>query len=323
MRRFAWMAGWILAAVGVPGGSGAAATVRTADVCVYAATPGGILAAVAVKREGRSVVIVEPGRWVGGMLGAGLKPMQDCPNYAATGGLTRKLLRTLGSPEWDGDHLVRGTLSKTSPLQVREDFAALLRENAIEVVFDHRVASCEKRGASIAAAVFDLAPFDDLGCPPAEPETRAALRVEAKVFLDASYEGDLMPAAGVSWRVGREAAAEFDEPYAGVQPPMEEAPIDPFVVPGDRSSGLLKWVEKDHGLPVGAADGFTQAYNYRYYTTDDPATRIPITPPPGYDPKDFELVGRYVGHLVKTIPDEKELFVRLAQIGRASCRERV
>ena len=285
-----------------------------ADVCVYGATPGGILAAVAVKREGRSVVIVEPGRWVGGMLGAGLKPMQDCPNYAATGGLTRKLLRTLGSPEWDGDRLVQGTLSRVSPKQVREDFAALLREHGIEVIFDHRVASCEKRGGSIVAAVFDLAPFDELGCPPAEPAARADLRVEARVFIDASYEGDLMPAAGVTWRVGRESADEYGEPHAGVQPPMEDAPIDPFVVPGDPASGLLKWVEKDHGRPVGAADGCTQAYNYRYYTTDDPATRIPITAPPGYDPRDFELVGRYVGHLVATIADEKELFVRLARI---------
>ncbi len=315
MMRFAWRAGWgLVVAVAAGGMAGAAPQTRSADVCVYGATPGGILAAVAVKREGRSVVIVEPGRWVGGMLGAGLKPMQDCPNYAATGGLTRKLLRTLGSPEWDGDRLVRGTMATMSPLKVREDFASLLREHGIEVVFEHRIASCEKRGASIAAAVFDRAPFDDLGCPPAEPTTRAALRVEARVFIDASYEGDLMPPSGVSWRVGRESADEHGEPYAGVQPPMEAAPIDPFVVPGDPSSGLLKWVEKDHGLPTGAADGFTQAYNYRYYTTDDPAKRIPITPPPGYRPQDFELVGRYVEHLVKTIPDGKELFIRLGRI---------
>ena len=67
------------------------------DGCVYAATPSGILAAIAVKHENRSVVIVEPSRWVGGMLGAGLKPLQDCPNYNATGGMTRKLLPTLGA----------------------------------------------------------------------------------------------------------------------------------------------------------------------------------------------------------------------------------
>ena len=79
-----------------------------ADVCVYAATPSGILAAVAVRREGRSVVVVEPSRWVGGVLGAGLKPMQDCPNYNATGGLTKELLRTLGHPEWSGGEVGDG-----------------------------------------------------------------------------------------------------------------------------------------------------------------------------------------------------------------------
>ncbi len=300
----------------------AAASVRAektqveADVCIYAATPSGILAAVAVAREGRSVVIVEPGRWVGGVLGAGLKPMQDCPNYNATGGLTKELLKALGHPEWSdgGPGDGKPALAKMSPKDVREDFASLLKKWGVRVLHDHRIASCEKKGAAIAAAVFDRAPFDPLGCPVAEPDERGALRVQAKVFIDASYEGDLMARAGVSYRVGREASAEYGEEYAGVQPPMEEAPIDPFVVPGHPESGLLKWVEKDHGKPVGAADGYTQAYNYRYYTTSDSAFRAPITPPDGYSPMDFELVGRYVAYLTETVKDEAELHKRLVAI---------
>lgn len=287
---------------------------EAADVCVYGATPGGILSAIAARREGRSVLIVEPSRWVGGMLGAGLKPMQDCPNYAATGGLTRQLLRTLGDPEWDGDHLKKGTLAKMSPDAVRRDFERLLEESGISVIFEHRIASCVRRGATIESAVFDLAPFDALGCPTAQPKACAALRVISRMFIDASYEGDLMARAGVSWRAGREAASEFGEEAAGVRPPMEEAPIDPFMVPGDPESGLLKWVEDDHGKPIGSADQYTQAYNYRYYTTDDPAHRIPLTPPENYDPKDFELVGRYVEYLANAIPGEEELFRRLGRI---------
>ena len=289
---------------------------RTLDVpvCVYGATPAGIVAAVAVRREGHAVVIVEPSRWVGGMLGAGLKPMQDCPNYAATGGLTRQLLKTLGHSEWDGEKLVHSSLSKISPKVVREDFLKLLREHDIPVIYEHRIARCEKQDATIQTAVFDLAPFDALGCPVAEPTERAHLRVTARVFIDASYEGDLMAQAGVAYRVGRESAAEFGEEHAGVQPPMEVAPIDPFVQPGNPASGLLKWVESGERDVIGAGDGYTQAYNYRYYTTDDPATRIPITPPPDYDPADYELVGRYVAHLVKTIPDQTQLFARLARI---------
>ena len=88
------------------------------DVAVYAATPSGILAAIAVKREGRSVVIVEPSRWVGGMLGAGLKPIQDCPNVNATGGMTRPLLESLGK---SGGHLT-GDPRSLDPSAIRADF---------------------------------------------------------------------------------------------------------------------------------------------------------------------------------------------------------
>ena len=287
------------------------------DVCVYCATPSGILAAVAVKREGRQAVIVEPGRWVGGILGAGLKPTQDCPNIHATGGLTRELITTLGQPilEEDGRQ-VRGHVSmgELNPGDIRRDFLDLLQKHDIPIVYEHRVASCEKVGPVLRTAIFDLAPFDDLGCPVAEPQKRDSLRVTAKVFIDASYEGDLMAAAGVSYCVGRESREEFGEELAGVRPPMEEAPIDPFVEPGNPKSGLLKWVESDNGGPIGSADGYTQAYNYRYYTTDDPEHRIPLTSPDDYDPAEFELVGRYVEYLARTIEDSQELETRLARI---------
>ncbi len=278
------------------------------DVCVYAATPSGILAAVAVSREGRSVVVVEPSRWVGGMLGAGLKPLQDCPNYAATGGMTHELLPTLGraaGSSSDKESRVYG------PDSIGDDFQKLLDEHGIRVILEHRIAQCEMRDATIAAATFDLAPFDELGCPTPEAATSNAMRVAAKVFIDASYEGDLMARTGVGYRVGREAESEFDEPHAGVQPPMEITPIDPFVEPGRPESGLLKWVENDHGRPVGSADGYTQAYNYRYYTTSDPQQRIAITPPADYDSQDFELVGRYVAYLAETIDDPETLHKRL------------
>lgn len=293
-----------------------AATVKHVDVCIYAATPGGILAAVAVKREGKSVVIVEPSRWVGGILGAGLKPMQDCPNYAATGGMTRELLRTLGSPDWQGQE-PRGigtVLNHMSPKAVREDFSNLLSQWDIPVVFDHRVVQCEKVGATITAAIFDRAPFDDLGCPVAEPEQKNSVRVEANVFIDAGYEGDLMARAGVSYQIGRESIDTYEETYAGARAPTIGAPIDPFIVPGQPDSGLLNGVEEDHGLAEGMADQYSQAYNYRYYTTSDPAHRKPFTPPEGYDPKAYELVGRYVAHLVETIDDSIALRTRLTGI---------
>ncbi|MCH5372614.1 MAG: FAD-dependent oxidoreductase, partial [Planctomycetes bacterium] len=287
------------------------------DVCVYGATPSGILAALAVQREGHTVVIVEPSRWVGGMLGAGLKPTQDCPNIHATGGMTRLLLTTLGQPVRvvDGKEIREQRSNRElSPKDIRQDFSDLLQEHEIRVIHNHRVRSCDKDGPAIRTATFDLAPFDELGCPTAEPEKVDALRVAAAIFIDATYEGDLMAVAGVTYRVGRESAAEFDEEHAGVQPPMEVTPIDPFVEAGNPESGLLAWVEDDQGKPIGAADGYTQAYNYRYYTTDDPEYRAPLTPPPDYDPREFELVGRYVEYLTKTIEDPQQLDERLTRI---------
>ena len=290
----------------------------TADVCVYAATPSGIMAAIAVHREGRSVVIVEPSRWVGGILGAGLKPMQDCPNYAATGGMTKELLKSLGQPNWGEQGVTnRKVLSSISPKTLREDFLKLLADREIRVIYDHRIARCDRETgneSAISAAWFDRAPFDALGCPVVEAEATESLQVNAKVFIDASYEGDLMAIAGISYRVGRESAAEFDEESAGVQPPVELTPIDPFVVPGDPESGTLKGVEKDHGKPLGAADEYTQAYNYRYYTTAEPEHRAPFTVPENYAAADFELVGRYVTYLAATFPDAEELRKHLVGI---------
>ena len=301
----------------LPSSLWAAPTEITTDVCVYGATPSGILAAVAVQRDGRQAVIVEPSRWVGGILGAGLKPTQDCPNIHATGGMTHELITTLGQPiiEEDG-RKVRDNVSmrELNPEDICKDFLDLLEKHNVRVIYEHRVSACEKDGVAIRSATFDLAPFDDLGCPVAEPNKRASLRVTARIFIDASYEGDLMAAAGVSYRVGRESAEEFGEELAGVRPPMEEAPIDPFVEPGNPGSGLLAWVENDHGKPIGSADGYTQAYNYRYYTTDDPEQRIELTPPDGYDAREFELVGRYVEYLANTIDDETQLHTRLARI---------
>lgn len=124
--------------------------------------------------------------------------------------------------------------------------------------------------------------------------------IEANVFIDASYEGDLMAAAGVTYGVGRESAETYDEELAGVGPTTNWTPIDPYVVPGEAKSGLLPWVEADHGLPKGAADDYTQAYNFRYYVTRDPAKRASFEKPANYEAKEFEIVGRYVEHLVRT-----------------------
>ncbi|MBX7210243.1 MAG: FAD-dependent oxidoreductase [Verrucomicrobiaceae bacterium] len=268
------------------------------DVCVYGATPSGIVAAVTAKQEGCSVLIVEPSRWVGGILGAGIKPMQDCAEPVAVGGLTASLVFKMGR----------------QPDALRKDFADWLAEQKIPVIYEQRVQRAEKTGTKLMKLVLELAPPDSRGVPASRAKQKDVAIIEAKVFIDASYEGDVMAAAGVKYAVGRESAETYREELAGVGPTTNWTPIDPYVVPGDAKSGLLPWVEADHGLPKGAADNYTQAYNFRFYVTHDPAKRVPFEAPGKYSAKDFELVGRYVEHLVSTIKDETKLFMRLRDI---------
>jgi len=120
------------------------------DVCVYSATPSGIMAAIAIKKAGKSVVVVEPSRWVGGILGAGLKPKQDCPDIEATGGMTKIQIKKLGG----------------APRSIRKNFRQLLKQYSIDTIFEHRLSRCELKNGKIVEAFFDLAPFDKFGCPP-------------------------------------------------------------------------------------------------------------------------------------------------------------
>ncbi len=269
------------------------------DVCVYGATPAGIVAAVTARQEGCSVMIVEPSRWVGGILGAGIKPMQDCAAPEAVGGLTTSRVFKLGK----------------QPPAIRQAFAAWLEEEKISVLFEHRVQKVEKTGKAITKLVLELAPPDKSGVPAPKAAQSDAAVVEAKVFIDASYEGDVMAAAAVPYAVGREAKEVFKEELAGVGPTTNWTPIDPYVVQGDAKSGMLPLVDADHGLPKGAADDYTQAYNYRFYVTRDETKRIAFEKPMGYDAKDFEVVGRYVEHLVRsTEGGEAKLLKRLRDI---------
>lgn len=253
------------------------------DVCVYAATPSGIYASIAVAREGKSVLLVEPSRWVGGMLGAGIKPRQDCPQPAAVGGLAKQGLSSLGN----------------APAEIRRSFRKLLTTHGVPILFEHRVAGVEKQDGQIVSIELEHAPADAWGVPPEEAEEGPLRKIHAQVFIDASYEADVMARAGVPYAIGREPREKYQEPHAGVQPITNFTPISPYAKPDDPDSGLLKWIEKDHGRPLGAGDDYTQAYNFRYYVTTDPARRVPLTPPDGYDPADFELVGRYVEYLMR------------------------
>ncbi|MGC3966282.1 MAG: FAD-dependent oxidoreductase [Pirellulales bacterium] len=201
------------------------------------------------------------------------------------------------------------------PPSIRRSFAAWLKAEEIPVVYEYRVTRAEKVGTRIVKLHLEHAPPDAFGVPAPKGDGGPAKTVEAKVFIDASYEGDLLPAAGVKYTFGRESRDTFQEEPAGVGPPTNWRPVDPYVEPGKPESGLLPLVDADHGKPLGAGDDYTQAYNFRFYVTDNPEHRAEITPPEGYDPKQFELVGRYVEYIMQWAGGDVAKFTpRLASI---------
>ncbi|MEV4797945.1 FAD-dependent oxidoreductase [Asanoa sp. NPDC049475] len=253
---------------------------KTADVCVYGGTPAGCVAAITAYQEGASVILIEPSRWLGGMLSAGIKPRQDCPVPAAVGGVTRDVILELGD----------------DPRDIMRGFHEWIAGTGITVIFERRVRSVRREGNRIAALQLETSQPDRWGVPLPASESVLDTVVAASVFIDASYEGDVMALAGVPYRTGRESRDAYGEQVAGVRPVTNWTPIDPYAVPGDSASGLLSHLDADHGRPLGAADDYTQAYNFRLYVTTDPARRAELTPPDDYHPSDFELVRRYVIH---------------------------
>lgn len=244
-----------------------------ADVCVYAATASGIMAAVAASREGCSVIIVEPSRWLGGMTGGGISHI-DWGRKEAVGGSTFAILEK----EFDN-------------AQYRRVMADLVAEHKIEVLFEHRLNSVQRDGGSITSISLDFAPPDATGCPMASAATQNTVFVQAAVFLDCSYEGDLMAVCGVSHTFGRESTQQYNESLGGVRPNLWTYDIDPYNTFGDPLSGLLPLLQDREMAPLGSADKLTMGYAFRF-SYDLSGEGWPITPTDDYDPAQFELFRR-------------------------------
>ena len=259
-----------------------AAEPRRADVVVYGATAGGVIAAVAASREGKKAVIVEPGRHVGGMVSGGLGAT-DYGNRGAIGGYSREFFRLVR------EHYVQ-TYGPDSP-QVKDCsdgfhfephvaemiLRRLLAEAKVEVVFGSTLEGVTRAGPKIAAIT-----------------TAGGDAFAAPVFIDASYEGDLMARAGVKYAIGREGRDDYGESIAGVQ---ARSPAHQWPVPVPAlgvSSALLPTVQPGSPGAPGSGDRKTQAYNYRLCMTDRAENRAPFPRPPGYDPARYELLARYL-----------------------------
>ena len=255
------------------GGVAGETSAEIADVCIYGGNASGIMAAVAAAREGCRVVIVEPGRWLGGMTGGGLSHI-DWGRSGAVGGTARGILK---NGRADPDY--------------RRAFAELTKTHSITVIYEHRVRAVNHEGTTIRSLTLDHAPPDRFGCPVPLPAKPAALTVPARVFIDCSYEGDLMARSGVSYTFGRESTDTYGESLAGVRPNLAEYAIDPYVKPGDPHSGLLPLLQDVKMGPLGSADRLTMGYGFRWKFSTA-ADRLPINPPDDYDPRTYELYRR-------------------------------
>lgn len=282
---------------------------RKVDVCIYGGTSGGVVAAGALARLGRSVLLIEPTRHVGGLTSGGLGWI-DFGRESTIGGMAKRYFDDLRKFYAEAKASSNGW--SVEPHVAEEFFEKIIRENKVEVIREARLASVRKSGRRIRSIMLDKAPVDRRGAPAAKPLEPLWMSIDAEIFFDCSYEGDLLAAAGVRYRTGREGRSEYGESLAGVSySPVENERyegsgnsrttkktalrIDPYVRPGDPSSGLIPLVSAAPLEPEGAAHAVVQAYNFRLcLTKSDP---IPIDPPSNYDPGRFELVRRYIAAL--------------------------
>ena len=248
------------------------------DAVVYGGTAAGVIAAVQLAELGRRVVLLEPTERIGGMTTCGLGAT-DVGNADSVGGLARAFYGRIAQ------HYGRGMDERWTfePHVALEILESMLAEARVPVVLRARIA--DRFGADVADGRIRAVHTSD------------GRSFRGRVFLDASYEGDLLARAGVAYRVGREANAEFGETLNGVQTVNATQhqfthEVDPYRVPGDPSSGLLPGIEATPGSVDGSADRKVQAYCFRLCTTDVAANRLPWPKPAGYDERDHELLLR-------------------------------
>jgi len=287
------------------------------DVVVYGGTAAGVVAAAQARAMGRTVVLLEPGAHLGGLTSGGLGNT-DIGNKAAIGGLSRRFYERVAAhyarPEsWTQEtreeYRERSSIGnqghgREDPLVERTGVATMwvFEPSVAEGIF---VAMVEEAGVDVRFGQrLDL----DGGVSMDGPALRS-IRMEdgavyeGRAFIDATYEGDLMAEAGVSYAVGREGNDVYAETLNGVQTAQAlshqfKTRVDPYVAPGDPESGLLPGIHEGGPGEEGSGDHRVQAYNFRMTLTDAPENRLPIPQPEGYDPQRYELLRRYIeaGH---------------------------
>ena len=265
------------------------------DVIIYGATPAGIQAALAASNEGRTALLATPQPLVGGMMSGGLGKT-DAGNPMAIGGASAAFFSAVCAAYNDSS-----TACYMFEPHVAENlFTDLLAAAAgrVDVALGTTLTAVARGPRGLASASFAPTAAAERARSAAALAALPAAVVAGAVFIDATYEGDLLAAAGLTTAVGRESNATYNESHAGVLPepnPFSNHQFKVFVDPLNASTGApLKWVSADPPAPVGSGDDKVEAYNFRLCMTRNASNLAPFPRPADYDPADWELARRYL-----------------------------
>lgn len=251
------------------------------DICIYGGTSAGVVAAYVAKKAGKSVIIIESGKHLGGLSSGGLGYTDIGNKYVVTG-IAKDFYRRVGN------HYGKFEQWIFEPHVAEDIFKAYIAGAKIDVYYQYRLLSVNKTGNEIKSIVVE---------PSIAGQDLSDKVISASQFIDCSYEGDLMAKAGVSYSVGREANSMYKETYNGVQLLKgHQFPdfIDPYRIKAEPASGLIWGISPGKLASQGSGDDKVQAYNYRICLTNNAANLIPVKKPEGYDSTHYELLARLI-----------------------------
>ena len=273
------------------------------DIVVYGGTSGGIIAAIQAAKSERSVVLVSPTPYLGGLTTSGLG-WTDLGSDSILGGLSRDFYTRVyqhyqndDAWKWEKRAEYRNQGQGQAALNPKTRLASVFEPSVATAVFD---AMLKEHGVTVVTARLDLKNGVVMdGKRIQKIRTEDGREFAGKIFIDATYEGDLLPGAGVSFTTGRESNATYNETVSGIQTKgavKNQLPdgIDPYLRPGDPASGLLPGVNPDAGGEDGQGDHRLQAYCFRMCLTDSPENRVTIGKPEGYDEAAYEILFRAI-----------------------------
>ena len=265
------------------------------DVIVYGGTSAGVIAAIQADRMGKSVLLIEPGHHLGGLTTGGLGKT-DSGNKAVIGGVSREFYQLVKTYYDNPEVWIYESRQDYAEYQADQDAIWRFEPHVAELIYDQMLAE-----TSVQVVMNQRLDLND-GVV-VENNRILSIRMEdgttyrGKMFIDATYEGDLMALAGVSYTTGREANSVYGETLNGVQKAKSvnhqlKPGVDPYVIPGDPSSGLLPNVHGNDPGEDGQGDHRIQAYCFRMCLTDVPENRVPYPKPSDYDEQEYELLLR-------------------------------